>query len=82
MHSIPEKRRVGQCLLSLPFNTLLDGLSTIAHSLANNSVFVKLAIPGRFIRFTTVIHLSQEVNEARERNELPPIEFEGEYCMC
>ena len=56
-----------------------DGLSTIAHSLANNSVFVKLAIPG--FGSTTVYCLSQKVNEARKRNELPPIEIEGEYCV-
>ena len=55
-----------------------DGLSTIAHSLANNSVFVKLAIPDSF-GSTTVDRLSQEVNEARKRNGLTPIEIKGEY---
>ena len=58
-----------------------DGLSTIAHSLANNSVFMKLAIPFYGFSSTTADHLSQEVNEARKRNRLPPIEIEGEYWM-
>ena len=57
-----------------------EGLSTIAHSLANNSVFVKLAIPYGF-DCTTADHLSLEVNEARKRNGLPPIEIKGEYCV-
>ena len=56
------------------------GLSTIAHSLANNSVFVKLAIPCDFDS-TTADHFSLKVNEARKRNGLPPIEIEGEYCV-
>ena len=56
------------------------GLSTIAHSLASKSVFVKLAIPGDF-GSTTAYCLSQEVNEARERNGLPPIKIEGEYSV-
>ena len=57
-----------------------DGLLTIAHSLANNSVFVKLVIPGVF-GSTTANRLSQKVNEARKRNRLPPIKIEGEYCV-
>ena len=60
-----------------------DGLSTIAHSLANKSLFVKLAIPDYFgptcADFYSIGHLSREVNEARKRNGLPPIEIEGEY---
>ena len=55
------------------------GLSTIAHSLASNSVFVKLAVPDIFGYTTTTAHLSQEVNEARKRNGLPPFEIRGEY---
>ena len=60
------------------------GLSTIAHSLASNSVFVKLAVPDIFSYTTTTAHLSQEVNEARKRNGLPPFEIRGEcttYCI-
>ena len=57
-----------------------DGLSTITQSLANNSKFVKLAIPIEF-GSTTVGDLSQNVNEARWRNGLPPIEIEGEFCI-
>ena len=58
-----------------------DGLSTTAHSLANKSMFVKLAIPGIF-GSATADYLSQEVNEARKRNGLPPIEIKGEYTVC
>ena len=55
-----------------------DGLSTISQSLANNSEFVKLAI---FYEFdsTTALRLQQEVNEARTKNGLSPIEIKGEY---
>ena len=56
-----------------------DGLSTIAHSLANKSMFVKLAIPYDS-GSTTAGRLSREVNEARKRNGLPPVEIKGEYC--
>ena len=55
-----------------------DGLSTIAYSLANNSLFRKLAIPYNFVS-TTADRLSQEINEARKRNGLPPIKIQGEY---
>ena len=57
-----------------------DGLSTIAHSLANSSVFVKLAIP-HGLSFATADRLSLDVNESRKRNGLPPIEIKGEYCV-
>ena len=57
-----------------------DGLSTIAHSLANRSIFEKFAIPYCF-GSTTADRLSQEVNEARKRNGLPPIEIKGEYTV-
>ena len=53
-----------------------DGLSTIAHSLHNKSMFVKLAIPLNF-GSTIADCLSQEVNEVRKKNGLPPIEIEG-----
>ena len=52
------------------------GLSTIVNSLANKSLFVRLAIPTFF--FSTVL-LSREVNEARKSNRLPPIKIESEY---
>ena len=55
-----------------------DGLSTISQSLANNSEFVKLAISTGFDS-TTALRLQQEVNEARKRNGLSPIEVKGEY---
>ena len=58
-----------------------NGLSTIAHSLANNSVFMKLAIRYDF-GSTTADYLSQKVNEIRKGNGLPPIEIEGEYTVC
>ena len=58
-----------------------DGFSAIAHSIANKSLFVKLAIPGIF-GSATADRLSQEVNKARRRNGLPPIEIEGEYTVC
>ncbi|MCG8625121.1 MAG: hypothetical protein MJE68_24375, partial [Proteobacteria bacterium] len=57
-----------------------DGLSTIAHSLTNNSVFVKLAVPDIFS--STAAYLNWEVNEARKRNGLPPFEIRGEYTIC
>ena len=53
-----------------------DGLSTIAHSLANKSLFVRLVVPTIFV--STVL-LSREVNEGRKSNRLPPIIIEGEY---
>ena len=43
-------------------------------------MFVKLGIPCGFSS-TTADRLSHEVNEARKRNGLPPIEIEGEYCV-
>ena len=73
-----------------------DGLSVIAYSLADHPVFVKLPIPCNFDSTTadqvaihsynlgsstTADRLSQEVNEARKSNGLPPIEIEGEYCV-
>ena len=56
-----------------------SGLSTIAHSLANKSIFVKLVL---LDRFPPSDHLSLMFNEARKRNRLPPIEIEGEYTVC
>ena len=53
------------------------GLSAIAHSLAKKSLFMKLAIPHNF--GSTL--LSWNVNEAREKNGLPPIEIKGEYIV-
>jgi Ran GTPase-activating protein (RanGAP) involved in mRNA processing and transport len=58
-----------------------DGLSTIAHSLAKNSLFVKLAIPKDFGFTATAYRLLREVNEARKRNGLSPIEIKGEYTL-
>jgi hypothetical protein len=79
----------------------IDGVSSVAYSSANKSMFVKLAIPCYFgysstsllswnvpdhSAPTTADCLSREVNEARKRNGLPPIEIEGEYtgmlCGC
>jgi Ran GTPase-activating protein (RanGAP) involved in mRNA processing and transport len=57
-----------------------DGLSIIAHSLVNKSLFVKLAIPTCFSS-TTADRLSREINEARKRNGLSPIKIEGEYTV-
>ena len=57
------------------------GLSTIAHSLANKSKFVKLAIPA-IVGTIITYRLSWEVNEARKRNGLPPIEIKGECTVC
>jgi hypothetical protein len=57
-----------------------DGLSTIAHSIAYSSQFDKLAIPYDF-GSTTAYCLNQEVNEARKRNGLSPIEIKGEYML-
>ena len=57
-----------------------DGLSTLAHSLDNKSLFVKLAIPSIFS--TTARHLSWDVNKARKTNRLSPFEIEGEYTVC
>jgi hypothetical protein len=60
-----------------------NGLSTIAHSLSNNSIFVKLAIPLRFCSTTTTGCVFWEVNEARKKNSLPSIEIKGYYIiMC
>ena len=56
-----------------------DGLSTITQSLANKSEFVKLVILDIFK--TIADRLKQNVNEARKRNGLPPIEIKGEYCV-
>ena len=56
------------------------GLSTISQSLANKTEFVKLAIPSGLYS-AVVLRLEQEVNEARKRNGLLPIEIEGDYCM-
>ncbi|MCG8624061.1 MAG: hypothetical protein MJE68_18975, partial [Proteobacteria bacterium] len=58
-----------------------DRLLAIAHSLAKKSSFVKLAIPSGFGP-TTARRLNREVNEARKRNGLLPIEFEGDYTIC
>jgi hypothetical protein len=63
-----------------------DGLLIITHSLANKSMFVKLAIPYVF-GSTTADRLSQKINKARKRNGLPPIKIEGGYtvylrCVC
>jgi Ran GTPase-activating protein (RanGAP) involved in mRNA processing and transport len=58
-----------------------DGLSTLAQSLSNNSNFEKLAIPYGFSS-TTAVHLSREVNKARKRNKVPPIEIKGKYTSC
>ena len=55
-----------------------DGLSTISQSLANNSAFVKLAISMGFDS-ATALRLKQEVNKARTKNGLSPIEIKGEY---
>ena len=54
-----------------------DGLSAIAHSLAKKSLLMKLAIPYNF--GSTL--LSWNINEAREKNGLPPIEIKGEYIV-
>ena len=62
-----------------------EGLSIIAHSLANKSMFMKLAIPDLDdLGCTTTVSecLSREINEARMRNGLPPIIIEGEYTVC
>jgi ribonuclease inhibitor len=53
-----------------------DGLSTIALSLPDKSMFVKLAIP--YHLGVTAHRLSREVNEARKSNRLPRIKLEGE----
>ena len=59
-----------------------NGLSTIAQSLANKSMFMKVAIPEFFhASAATANRLSREVNKARKRNGLPPIEIEGEYTV-
>ena len=55
-----------------------DGLSTIAHSLSNKSMFVELTILDS-VDSTTAGHLSQKINESRKRNRLPPIEIYGTY---
>jgi hypothetical protein len=47
-----------------------NGLSTIAHSLANKLTFVKLAIPAIFGSITAD-HLCLEVNEARKKKSTP-----------
>jgi hypothetical protein len=53
-----------------------NGLSTIALSLSNNSIFVKLAIPLNFGSTTTGC-IFREFNEARKKNSLPSIEIKG-----
>ena len=53
------------------------GLSTITQSLANKREFVKLTISQDFEYISD--HLTHEVNEARKRNGLLPIEIIGEY---
>jgi hypothetical protein len=58
-----------------------DGLSAVIHSIANKSLFVKLAIPASF-GSTTADYLCREVNKARKRNGLPPIKIEGGYTVC
>ena len=59
-----------------------DGVLVIAQSLANKSLFVKLAIPETFAS-TTADHLvSLKVNKTRKTNGLPPIEVKGEYTVC
>ena len=59
-----------------------DGFSTIAHSVANKSLFVNLTIPYQFARSATADRLSWEVNKARKRNGLPQIKIIGEYTAC
>jgi hypothetical protein len=59
-----------------------DGFSAIARSLANKSMFVKLALPAGFSSTTTADRLSREVNKARKRNGLPPIKIKSEYTVC
>ena len=51
------------------------GLSTITKSLYDKSEFVELATPYGFYSITS--QLREEVNEARKRNGLPPIIFQG-----
>jgi Ran GTPase-activating protein (RanGAP) involved in mRNA processing and transport len=59
-----------------------NGISVIiAHSIVNKPLFMRLAIPYDFGSITAV-RLRREVNEARKRNGLPPIEIEGEYVCC
>ena len=55
------------------------GLSTIFQSLVSNLEFMELAIPYDF--HSTAGCLSQEVNKARKRSGLPPIEIKGELCV-
>ena len=57
------------------------GISAITHSLANKSLFVKLAIPASFGCTATADHLGRYITEARKRNRLPPMEIEGEYTV-
>ena len=54
-------------------------ISAIVQSLTNKSKFVKLVIPHPFD--STVDQVSQEVNDIRKRNGLPPIKIKGKYCM-
>ena len=58
-----------------------DGLSAITHSLANKSLFVKLAIPAGFGCTATAEHLGRYIDITRKRNRLPPMEIEGEYTV-
>ena len=65
-----------------------DGLSIIAHSIANKAFFVKLAIPYGFSCIAPITGstpadcLNREINEARKRNGLPPVQIKGEYTVC
>ena len=57
-----------------------DGLSTIAHSLANKSIFMELAIPNSF-ESITIYALSRSAKKERRRNRLPRIKIEGESAV-
>jgi Ran GTPase-activating protein (RanGAP) involved in mRNA processing and transport len=58
-----------------------DGLSAIAHSLANKSLFVRLALPTGFGSTASADRLGQYIGVVRKRNRLPPVEIEGEYTV-
>jgi hypothetical protein len=58
-----------------------NGFSAITQSLANKSLFVKLAIPASFGCTVTGDRLRSFIHEARKRNGLPPIEIDGEYTV-
>jgi hypothetical protein len=57
-----------------------NGLSAIAHSLVNKSMFVKLAILD-CPTTGTADRLSWKVNEVRKKNGLPSIAILGEYTV-